>query len=111
MKELLPDNKGQNMRALQEIQTILRLNLTEVQQKYQVQKLGIFGSFVRGEQTDTSDVDILVEFVPNARFGLFTFCQLENELSELLQRKVDLVMKGGLKPRIGEQILKEVIYL
>lgn len=99
------------MKALKEIQTILRQNLTEFQEKYHVQKLGIFGSFVRGEETDTSDVDILVEFAPNTRFGLFTFCQLENELSVLLQRKVDLVMKDGLKSRIGEQILREVIYL
>jgi hypothetical protein len=45
------------------------------------------------------------------RFGLLTFCELENYLSEVLELKVDLVMKDGLKPRIGERILKEVIYL
>jgi len=100
-----------NGRSLEDIQKTLRQHLPEVQQKYQVQRLGIFGSFVRGEQTDTSDVDLLVEFAPNARFGLLTFCQLENDLSELLQCKVDLVMKDGLKPRIGERILQEVIYL
>jgi predicted nucleotidyltransferase len=66
---------------------------------------------VRGEQTETSDIDLLVEFDPDARFGLLTFCQIESDLSELLQRKVDLVMKDGLKPRIGERILQEVIYL
>lgn len=99
------------MTTLQESQTALQQHLPEVQQKYQVQQLGIFGSFVRGEQTDTSDVDVLVEFDPDARFGLLTFCQLENDLSELLQRKVDLVMKDGLKPRLGERILQEVIYL
>lgn len=99
------------MTTLQEIQTALQQHLPDVQQKYQVRRLGIFGSFVRGEQTDTSDVDVLVEFDPNARFGLLTFCQLENDLSELLQRKVDLVMKDGLKPRLGERILQEVIYL
>ena len=99
------------MNTLQDIQNALRQHLPAVQQKYQVRQLGIFGSFVRGEQTDTSDVDLLVEFAPNARFGLLTFCQLENDLSELLQRQVDLVMKDGLKPRIGERILQEVIYL
>ena len=99
------------MTTLQEIQTALQQHLPAVQQKYQVRQLGIFGSFVRGEQTDTSDVDVLVEFDPNARFGLLTFCQLESDLSELLQRKVDLVMKDGLKPRLGERILQEVIYL
>ncbi len=99
------------MKTLREIQSTLRQHLPAVQQKYHVRQLGIFGSFVRSEQTDTSDVDVLVEFDPDARFGLLTFCQLENDLSELLQRKVDLVMKDGLKPRLGERILQEVIYL
>jgi len=95
----------------QAIQTILHQHLPQMQEKYQVRQLGIFGSFVRGEQTADSDIDVLVEFEPTARFGLLTFCQLENELSDLLNRKVDLVMKDGLKPRIGERILQEVIYL
>ncbi|MGF1499890.1 MAG: nucleotidyltransferase family protein [Elainellaceae cyanobacterium] len=99
------------MTTLQSIQTKLRQHLPQVQQKYHVQRLGIFGSFVRGEQTETSDIDVLVEFDPAARFGLLTFCQLENELSDLLNHKVDLVMKEGLKPRIGDRILREVIYL
>jgi hypothetical protein len=99
------------MTTLQDIQTILRQHLPQVQQKYRIRQLGIFGSFVRGEQTETSDIDLLVEFDPDARFGLLTFCQIESDLSELLQRKVDLVMKDGLKPRIGERILQEVIYL
>ncbi|NEQ32071.1 MAG: hypothetical protein F6K04_13880 [Leptolyngbya sp. SIO4C5] len=58
------------MKTLADVQSILRQHLPEVQQKYQVRELGIFGSFVRGEQTDTSDVDVLVEFDPDARFGL-----------------------------------------
>jgi predicted nucleotidyltransferase len=99
------------MTTLADIQATLRQYLPQVQQKYRVRQLGIFGSFVRGEQTENSDIDLLVEFDPNARFGLLTFCQLENDLSEILQRKVDLVMKDGLKPRIGERILQEVIYL
>lgn len=100
-----------NGQVLEEIQKILRKHLPEMQQKYQVRQLGIFGSFVRGEQTDTSDIDLLAEFAPNTRFGLLTFCQLENDLSELLQHKVELVMKDGLKPHIGKRISQEVIYL
>ena len=99
------------MTTLKEIQTTLYQHLPKVQQKYHVRRLGIFGSFVRGEQTEASDIDLLVEFDPNARFGLLTFCELENDLSELLKRKVDLVMKDGLKPRIGERILQEIVYL
>jgi predicted nucleotidyltransferase len=99
------------MKTLNEIQSILRQHLPQMQRKYHVRQLGIFGSFVRGEQTENSDIDVLVEFDPSARFGLLTFCQLENDLSEMLQRKVDLVMKDGLKPRLSERILQEVIYL
>ncbi len=99
------------MITLQTIQTTLRQHLPEVQHRYHIQRLGIFGSFVRGEQTESSDIDVLVEFDPAARFGLLTFCELENELSDLLNRKVDLVMKDGLKPRLGERILEEVVYL
>jgi uncharacterized protein len=66
---------------------------------------------VRGEQTPTSDLDILVEFAPDAKFGLVKFCELENYLSDALNLKVDLVMKAGLKPNIGDRILQEVIYL
>ena len=82
-----------------------------LQREYHITELGIFGSYVRGEQTEDSDIDILVEFEPDFRFGLVTYCHIENELSDSLGRKVDLVMKKALKPRIGKQILKEVIYL
>ncbi|HEY9751546.1 MAG TPA: nucleotidyltransferase family protein [Coleofasciculaceae cyanobacterium] len=78
---------------------------------YHITQLGIFGSYVRGEQTEDSDVDVLVEFEPDFRFGLFTFCQLEDYISESLGKKVDLVMKDALKPKIGDRILQEVIYL
>ena len=99
------------MQTLTEIQTNLRQIQPFLQQSYQVAQVGIFGSYVRGEQTATSDLDILVEFNPNARVGLVTFCELENYLSETLNLKVDLVMKAGLKPNIGDRILQEVIYL
>ncbi|RMG12679.1 MAG: nucleotidyltransferase, partial [Cyanobacteria bacterium J055] len=52
-----------------------------------------------------------VEFDPERRFGLLTFCQIENELSDRLSVKVDLVMRTDLKPRIGDRLLAEVEYL
>jgi len=77
--------------------------------KFGVNTLGIFGSYVRGEQKKKSDVDILIDLsVPISLFGLI---DLEDQLSELLCKKVDLVLKNELKPRIGEHILKEVIYI
>ncbi len=99
------------MRSLEDIkQTIIQCK-PRLQEHYQVTQIGIFGSYVRGEQTETSDLDVLVEFAPEARFGLLKFCELENDLSDILGLKVDLVMKAGLKPNIGERILQEVIYL
>ncbi len=99
------------MKSLDEIKQQLEAYKFVLQQTYHVSQLGLFGSYVRGEQTKESDIDVLVEFEPGFRFGLLTFCELENYLSEVLGLKVDLVMKEGLKPRIGERILKEVIYL
>ena len=90
---------------------ILRELLPKIKTQYQIKQLGLFGSYVRGEATENSDIDILVEFYPNINFGLITYCRLEKQLSETLGKKVDLVTKDGLKPHIGANILKEVIYL
>lgn len=89
----------------------LRSSLPKLKKQYGIVQLGVFGSYVRGEQTPNSDLDLLVEFDSNHRFGLLTFCELENQLSDQLGVKVDLVIKTGLKPRIGERILTEVQYL
>lgn len=82
-----------------------------LQKEYHITELGIFGSYVRGEQTENSDVDILVAFDPSFDFGLFTYCHIQNYISDVLNKKIDLVMKTSLKPYIGKSILKEVIYL
>ena len=99
------------MQQLGEIKQKLQQSLNQIKQQYQVKQLGIFGSYIRGEATESSDLDILIEFEPQARFGLLTFCELENYLSDLRAVKVDLVMKDGLKPQIGTNILREVVYL
>jgi len=75
--------------------------------KFKVKEIGIFGSFARGEQTDQSDLDILVEF--GEPVGFFTFIGLEEHLSCVLGRKVDLVTRKALKPNIGKNILKELV--
>ena len=96
------------MKTLEEIQQWLVQNRSLLQERYKVQELGIFGSYVRQEQTETSDVDVLVEFSETP--SLLKFVNLENYLSDNLGVKVDLVHKAGLKPRIGERILAEVVY-
>lgn len=84
----------------------LREMLPELEEEYNVTYMGIFGSYVRGEQESGSDLDILVEF--SRPPTIFKFVHLENYLSDSLGVKVDLVMKDALKPNIGKDILDEV---
>jgi predicted nucleotidyltransferase len=95
-----------------EAQTIVRVikkGLPVLRDKYRIRRIGIFGSYLRGDQKRKSDVDILVDFERTVSF--FEFLALEGELSRLTGKKVDLVMKTALKPGIGKHILREVVYL
>jgi predicted nucleotidyltransferase len=94
-------------RSLKQILEILRQQIPMLMERYSVETLEIFGSYVRAEQKKDSDLDILVTFkeVPS----LLTFIAIENYLSDVLGVKVDLVMKDSLKPKIGQQILREAI--
>lgn len=104
----MPDIKTLN---LEEIIKILKEHKEEIKKKYHVKEIGLFGSFIRGEEKESSDIDILIDFDPDARISLLDFIELEDYLSELLGVKVDLVDKQALKPRIGKRILNEVIVL
>lgn len=97
------------MKTLEEIKSILQAHKEEVSRKYKLSEIGLFGSFVRGEQKKRSDIDILVDFyeIPD----LLEFIELEDRLRKLLKKKVDLVDKQGLKPQLKGIILKEVIYI
>ncbi|MEK6681064.1 MAG: nucleotidyltransferase family protein [Nitrospirota bacterium] len=97
------------MKTFEEIKDLLKKHKEELKEKYGVKEIGIFGSYVRGEQDDESDVDILVEF--EKPMGFIRFMKLENSLSELLGVRVELVTKKALKPYIGQQILQEVLYV
>jgi len=95
--------------SLKEIETLLRQRRDELLRDYGVTEIGIFGSFVRNAASNDSDIDILVAF--NQPVGFFKFLKLEEYLSELFERKVDLVTKAALKPHIGRRILREVAML
>jgi len=97
------------MKTLEEIKQWLGQHKSLLQERYKIRELGVFGSYIRQEQTEASDVDVLVEFSETP--SLLKFVNLENYLSDNLGVKVDLVQKSGLKPRIGERILAEVVYL
>lgn len=97
---------SQELKDAEYFMKILRQHLPELREKYSVNYLGVFGSYIRGEQTEDSDLDILVQF--DKKPGLFKYIELEDYLSKLLGVKVDLVMKSALKPNIGKRILNEV---
>jgi predicted nucleotidyltransferase len=80
--------------------------------RYHVHELAVFGSFQRGESRPESDIDFLVDFLPEAEIGFLALSRMQRELAELLHRAVDLVPKAGLKPAIRKEILAEayVIY-
>ncbi len=97
------------MKALKEIKNILLQHKEEIKKEYKVKEIGIFGSYVRNEQKEKSDADILVTFYEP--IGLFAFIDLEEYIGKLIGIKVDLVSKNALKPIIGKYILNEVIYI
>ncbi len=96
-------------RPLKEIIGILSKHKTNLCEDYEIREIGIFGSFVRGDQRKGSDIDILVEFseIP----GLLRFIEIENHLRRILKKKVDLVRKGAIRPELKERILSEVLYI
>lgn len=91
-----------------EVLTILKQNKVHLFSKYPLQSMAIFGSYSRGNYTDKSDVDILVEI--NGVMG-FEFLRLNYEIEALLKRKVDLISKRGLKLAFIQQIDPELIYV
>jgi len=74
--------------------------------RHHIRRLAFFGSVLRDDFTPESDVDVLVEFEPDARVGLITFAGIENELSKLLGRKVDLNTAGFLSPYFRDEVLR-----
>lgn len=97
------------MKAQEKLINNIKRNMPFLRDQYKVKNIGIFGSYIKGEQKKKSDVDILVDFEKTISF--FEFIALEIELSKLIGKKVDLVMKTALKPGIGKRILREVVYI
>lgn len=81
--------------------------LTELCRRYQVRELSLFGSAARGELQPDSDIDLLVDFLPNADVGLIEHAGLMQDLGRLLDRKVDLVSRRALRPRIRASVLAD----
>jgi len=87
----------------------IKEDMPYLRERYRVKNVGVFGSYIRGDNNKESDVDILVEF--HEPPTLLEFVALERHVAELTGMKVDLVMRTALKPGIRERILQEVVYV
>jgi predicted nucleotidyltransferase len=96
------------MASLIDIIKILRENKAMLKQNYSVTKLGLFGSYVRGDNSENSDIDILADFEKSP--GL-EFVDLADELEKLLNVKVDLVSRYAIHDRFMKYIEKEIMYV
>ena len=83
-----------------------RVQLEKLCRKYGIRRLSLFGSVIRDDFDDQSDVDILVEFLPQVKVGL-SFFSLQNELAQILDRQVDLSTPGFLSARIRDRVASE----
>ena len=92
-----------------EIVKIIKRSKPELASRYGVSQLGLFGSYVRQQENESSDIDILVSFSRDV--DLFDFVDLRELLEKKLNAKEDLVMVSALKPAIGKRILEEVEYV
>jgi predicted nucleotidyltransferase len=95
------------MKTLDKIRQILAAHKEDLRDKYKVIEIGIFGSYVKGEQKKTSDVDVLVEF--ERPVSLLHIVSLENHLSDILGLKVDVVPKKNIRAELKDSIIKEAI--
>jgi uncharacterized protein len=81
--------------------------IADICRRHQVRELSLFGSAARGEMRQDSDIDLLVDFLPDARPGLLGVAAMMRELTTLLGRRVDLAVKPALKPLIRSVVLAE----
>ena len=96
-------NKQQLIETIQDNRALL--------EEYSVKSISVFGSAVRGEAGPESDVDILVEFNPDARIGFFAFARLQRSLSAVLGKPVDLVTPDALHKTMKSRILEEAVHV
>jgi len=97
------------VKTFEEIKELIQKHKEEFRKQYGLKEIGIFGSYLTGEQGTESDLDILIEL--EKPIGFVKFMRLERALSELLEIQVEMVTKKALKPHIGKRILQEVRYV
>jgi uncharacterized protein len=97
-----------SMYNLEKILKILRQHKKELQRKYPIHQIGVFGSYARGEATEESDIDVAVEIA--GPMGL-SFIAMADEIEELLGKKTDVVPLRSVKPEFLENIKKDLVYV
>jgi len=88
----------------------LDISMSEIEDfcgRHRIRRLALFGSVLRGDFAPTSDVDVLIEFQPGERVGFFRLSDVQDELSELMGRKVDLSTTAMLSPYFRDEVLAE----
>ncbi|MCH7872112.1 MAG: nucleotidyltransferase family protein [Planctomycetes bacterium] len=81
--------------------------VAEVCRRHNVRELAVFGSAARGDTRPDSDIDVLIDFEPSVRIGFIALSRLNRDLEALFGRRVDVVTKRGLNPRIRDRVLAE----
>jgi predicted nucleotidyltransferase len=92
----------------EQVSNILIANKASLISKYHLKSIGVFGSFTRDDFTEDSDIDILIEY--EQPLGI-EFIDLADELERILNHKVDLVSKNGVKPKYFTEIQKDLVYV
>jgi predicted nucleotidyltransferase len=102
-------HKMGDKKSISTIVKMLRLHDTDVREKFKITEIGVFGSYVRGEQREDSDIDILVEF-ENGYKTFDNYMELKFFLEDILTSEIDLVIKTAIRDEIKQNILSEVTY-
>ena len=97
------------MYTTDQILSILRNKKSQLQQRYPISELGIFGSYARGDFNEKSDIDILVDF--NERIDGFDYIRLAHELEDAFRHKIDIVSRKGIKPQYLPYVEKNLIHV
>jgi predicted nucleotidyltransferase len=98
------------MKTLEEIRETLKKAFPELRKKYLINKIGIFGSYARGEQTEESDIDILVS-TTNEKLGLFALVNMKEDFEAILNHQTDVIIDEDLRKEFRADVYKDIIYL
>jgi predicted nucleotidyltransferase len=101
--------RDKNVKSIGEIVKILKLHIIDMKKKFKIKEIGVFGSYVRGEQGEESDIDMLVEFEDGYK-TFDNYMDLKFFLEDVLNSKIDLVIRTTIRDEIKQNILSEVTY-